>query len=87
MEKIQSDPHGDMGSWAEMTQPALNQIDQFIDQVGVSNKVPKVGKPLGRQRGAAPHIGDDMVSSRLYAGRPGVSRRYGPVGPTVTSDL
>jgi LAGLIDADG endonuclease len=32
--------------------------------------VPKVGIPLSRQRGAAPHAGDSVMSSRLYAGKP-----------------
>jgi hypothetical protein len=38
-----------------------------------SNNVPKVGIPLSRLRGAAPHAGDSVMSSRLYAGKPGVS--------------
>jgi hypothetical protein len=29
--------------------------------------------PLSRQRGAAPHAGDSVMSSRLYAGKPGES--------------
>jgi hypothetical protein len=38
---------------------------------------PKVAwMSLCRQREAAPHIGDDMMCSRLYAGKPGVSHRY-----------
>jgi hypothetical protein len=35
--KIQSDPHGDMGSWAEMTQPTLSATG-FHCLFGVSNK-------------------------------------------------
>jgi hypothetical protein len=37
-----------------------------------SNNVPKVGI-LQRQEDAAPRIGDDVVRSRLCAGKPGVS--------------
>ena len=37
-----------------------------------SNNVPKVGR-LRRQEAAAPHIGDGVVRSRLYAEKPGGS--------------
>jgi hypothetical protein len=59
-----------MGNWTEM-------IQSVSMSSGRVTKVPKVGKPLSRQRGAAPHAGDGVESSRLYAGKPGVSHRYG----------
>jgi hypothetical protein len=37
-EKIQSDPHGDMGSWAEMTQPvSVLHFDDLLKWIGTSN--------------------------------------------------
>ena len=33
--------------------------------------MPKVGIASQQERGAAPRVGDDAVSSRLYAGKPG----------------
>jgi len=56
--------------------PSMKQRDEDMVHASwrhgetVNYNGPKVGKPLSRQRGAAPHIGDDMVSSRLYAGKP-----------------
>jgi hypothetical protein len=37
-EMIQSDPHGDMGSWAEMTWPTLYEIEASAEGYKVSNK-------------------------------------------------
>jgi hypothetical protein len=68
--KIQSDPHGDMGSQAEMIWPLHYR---FVADSEVVTKVPKVGMPLCRQRGAAPRVGDNAMSSRLYAGNSGES--------------
>lgn len=49
--KIQSDPHGDMGSAAEMTAPLhRHEVDE-----GVTN-VPKVGMPRSSERGQLPPI-------------------------------
>ena len=33
LEKVQSDPHGDMGSWAEMTQPTTAESRQSTNLV------------------------------------------------------
>jgi len=71
--KIQSDPHGDMGSQAEMIWPLIEEVGLCQENRWVVTTVPKVGMPLRRRRGAAPRIGDDAVSSRLYAGKSVVS--------------
>ena len=73
--KIQSEPHGDMGSQAEMIWPLDKRVPRILGWLNrrVVTKVPKVGMPLCRQRGAAPRIGDNAMSSRLFAGNSVVS--------------
>jgi LAGLIDADG DNA endonuclease family protein len=62
--------------------PSLKQRDEDMVHAPwrrgepVNYNGPKVEEPLSRQRGAAPHTGDSVMRSRLYAGRPGVSHRY-----------
>jgi len=68
--KVQSEPHGDMGSQTEMIWPASREFVEVIDVIEWRvTQLPKVGTPPYVLEAAAPRIGDDAVRSRLYAGK------------------
>ena len=71
MVKVQSEPHGDMGSQTEMIWPASREFVELIDVIEWRvTQLPKVGTPPYVLEAAAPRIGDGTVRSRPYAGKP-----------------